>query len=63
MKGEEIKETLAHDAGAYGRCSYCGAYSENPSCLEDNHECMQCHLKNGFSGSFKKPTNDADWVY
>lgn len=60
MKGNEIKGTHAHDAGAYGRCSYCGRYSDNPKCLIFPFYC-ECGRKDGFSGSFKKPDIDSKW--
>ena len=60
MRGSEIYASHWHDAGAYGRCSYCLRYSEDPNCLELDFEC-DCGRKNGYSGSFKKPETDSIW--
>jgi hypothetical protein len=60
MRGEKIKNDLRHDAGAFGRCTYCGRYSDNPNCLEFEYLC-DCGKKRGYSGSFKKPTEESIW--
>jgi len=61
MRGNEIKNSHWHDAGAYGRCSYCGRYSDNIKCLDDAFEC-DCGKRNGYSGSFKAPTKESIWM-
>jgi hypothetical protein len=60
MRGEKIKSTLTHDAGAFGRCSYCGRYSDNPSVLLERIAC-DCGKSGGWSGSFRRPTLDSLW--
>lgn len=60
MRGSEIKGTLRHDAGAFGRCSFCDRYSDDPHCLDDLYMC-QCGKWNGYSGSFKPPKKDSKW--
>ena len=60
MRGDHIKSNHRHDAGAYGRCIYCGRYSESYTCLDSGFLC-QCGKKNGFSGSFKKPNKKSKW--
>jgi hypothetical protein len=59
-KGENIKSSHWHDAGAYGRCSYCFRYSDDINCLDDDYKC-NCGKSNGFTGSFKKPTKESKW--
>jgi hypothetical protein len=61
VRGASIKNTHWHDAGAYGRCSHCGRYSDDAYCLDDRVMC-DCGRKGGFSGSFKKPTKESNWV-
>lgn len=61
MRGEEIEATMAHDAGAYARCSYCGRYSDNPKALQTHGLVCDCGRAFGWSGSFKKPTKDSQW--
>ena len=60
IRGMDIKKSHWHDAGAYGRCSYCGRYSDNINCLNSDFLC-DCLKKNGFSGSFKKPYSKSIW--
>lgn len=60
MRGSDIHASHWHDAGAYGRCSYCLRYSDDPNCLKLDFEC-DCGRKNGYSGSFKKPENKSAW--
>lgn len=65
MRGSEITGTLAHDAGAYARCSYCGRYSDDKDSLIENRfgstlEC-DCGKSDGWSGSFYPPTKDSVW--
>lgn len=60
-RGTDIRATLAHDAGAYARCSWCLRYSDNPKALlKDEHPC-DCGKLHGWSGSFKKPGASATW--
>jgi hypothetical protein len=61
MRGEEIKETLSHGAGAYARCSFCGRYSDHPSSLSKYGWPCDCGNSGGWSGSFVKPTKDSTW--
>jgi len=60
IRGYEIKKAHWHDAGAYGRCSYCSRYSDRPCCLDSRIIC-DCGKSGGFSGSFKPPTKDSIW--
>lgn len=60
MRGEHIKATDFHDAGAYGRCSYCGRYSDNPTILTQKIKC-DCGERYGWSGSFKRPNENSIW--
>jgi len=60
IMGTHIQATLNHDAGAHGRCSYCGRYSINPGVLNGYEKC-DCGKKEGWSGSFKKPTKESKW--
>lgn len=61
MRGDQIKATMAHDAGAYAQCSYCRRYSDNPnSLLREKFPC-DCGDVYGWSGSFKAPTETAQW--
>jgi hypothetical protein len=60
MRGDNIKYTWNHDAGAHGQCSYCGRYSDNSFILTHFIEC-ECGEKDGWSGSFPPPTEDSKW--
>jgi hypothetical protein len=60
MRGEEIKATHFHDAGAFAKCSYCGRYSDKPESLHGYIFC-DCGKKGGWCGSFKKPTEISRW--
>ncbi len=60
MRGENIKQSWDHDTGAYGRCSHCGRYSDDPKCLTDGFKC-NCGMAAGFSGSFKRPLEGSTW--
>lgn len=60
MRGFSIIKEFWHDAGAYGRCSYCGRYSTNIECLTSEYLC-DCGKKRGYSGSFKKPIENSVW--
>lgn len=60
MRGDHIKSTITHDAGAYACCSYCGRYSDSPRSLGFRWPC-ECGEDTGWSGSFKKPNDDAKW--
>jgi hypothetical protein len=60
MKGDKIKKSHWHDAGAYGRCSYCGRYSDDKDCLDSEYLC-DCGKKRGYSGSFVKPIIESIW--
>ena len=55
-----IKRSHMHDAGAYGRCSYCGRYSDNPNILSHKTPC-DCGKIKGWCGSFKKPVKESKW--
>lgn len=59
VRGWNIQKTLSHDAGAFGQC-ICGRYSDIPSILNHEIKC-NCGLKTGWSGSFKKPTEESRW--
>lgn len=61
MRGQEIKATLKHDAGAYARCSYCGRYSDIPGTIQNNLKC-DCGRNDGWSGSFQPPTAVSRWL-
>lgn len=60
MRGDKIKASPAHDAGAFGRCSHCGRYSDNPEVMLGRVIC-ECGKKSGWSGSFKPPTRESEW--
>jgi hypothetical protein len=60
MRGKNIKRTLRHDAGAHGRCSYCGRYSDDPAILGHGVSC-ECGKKDGWSGSFSPPNEGSKW--
>ena len=62
MRGENIKATLRHDAGAFAQCSYCGRYSDYYQLLirYKEYRC-DCGKKEGWSGSFKPPTEQSRW--
>lgn len=59
----KIKSTHRHDAGAYGRCSFCLIYSLDPQIRGRNHRkpCSGCGEEYGYTGSFKKPTVKSKW--
>lgn len=61
MRGDHIKATLQHDAGAYARCSYCGRYSDDPRSLGDRRFQCACGEFYGWSGSFVTPTAESAW--
>jgi hypothetical protein len=60
IRGSQIKKSHWHDAGAYGRCSYCGRYSDNMHCLDSTFVCS-CGSRCGYSGSFRKPDKNSIW--
>jgi len=60
MRGENIKETFFHDAGAEGRCSNCGRYSDSKVCLSKVFTC-DCGKAGYYTGSFKKPNENSKW--
>ena len=60
MRGEKIPNTHWHDGGAYGRCSYCRRYSDNPKILDHKIAC-DCGKKTGWCGSFVKPDEKSVW--
>lgn len=60
-RGFNIGATLIHDAGAYGQCSHCGRYSDNPNVLSHELKC-DCGKNTGWSGSFKRPDADSAWA-
>jgi len=60
IRGEAIKKTLAHDAGAMARCSYCGRYSDDPDSLKQKFMC-ECGTDIGWSGSFMPPMRTSRW--
>jgi len=62
IRGDDIPASHRHDAGAYGRCSFCGRYSDNPQCLSLDFRC-DCGKKNHFSGSFVSPDKNSLWCY
>lgn len=61
MRGSEIKQTPHHGAGAYGRCSYCNRYSDDPNCIYGPHFMCNCGKSHGYSGSFLPPTESSIW--
>lgn len=61
MRGENIKRTLAHDAGAYARCSYCGRYSDNRDSIATAIYPCDCGERHGWSGSFLPPDENSKW--
>lgn len=61
MRGENIRATLEHDAGAYARCSYCGRYSDDPIVLRRPQTRCDCGKAHGWSGSFLRPGPGAKW--
>jgi hypothetical protein len=61
MRGEEIKATLKHDAGAIARCSYCKRYTDDPRALHADPPPCQCGWQYGWSGSFVAPTEASEW--
>lgn len=60
MRGDQIKATQFHDAGAYARRSYCARYSDNPQSLHGRLLC-DCGEIHGWSGSFERPTDASLW--
>jgi hypothetical protein len=64
-RGQCIPETLAHGAGAYARCSFCGRYTANPCALSSGsvqqRAACDCEKPGGWCGSFKPPGPDAKW--
>ena len=56
-----VKATPFHDAGAYGRCSYCGRYSNDPNTLSKDGFPCDCGKTRGWCGSFKSPTSESKW--
>lgn len=61
MRGEHIKATAQHDAGAYARCSHCGRYTDDPRALLADPPPCQCGWQYGWSGSFQRPTEASEW--
>ena len=58
----KIPATSKHDAGAYGRCSYCFRYSRDPHILSHNHgKLCDCGEAHGYSGSFELPNEYSMW--
>lgn len=62
IRGADILANHRHDAGAYGKCSFCGRYSDNHLCLSLGFRC-DCGKKNGFSGSFASPDKNSLWCH
>jgi|APSaa5957512576_1039674.scaffolds.fasta_scaffold55809_3 hypothetical protein len=60
MRGEQIKRAHWHDAGAYGQCSYCERYSDNPKILDHEIPC-DCGKTKGWCDSFESPQPDSIW--
>jgi hypothetical protein len=61
---EVIPATGRHDAGAYARCSFCGRYTIHLQALEKRRVPLcECGRKGGWSGSFKRPAEDAQWSF
>lgn len=60
-RGRSICATSMHDAGAFGRCSYCGRYSDSWDCLARGMFPCDCGKLGGWSGSFVSPNKDAVW--
>ena len=53
---------LLHNEDACARCYYCGRYSDNPKSLSRTMNLVcDCGRILGWSGSFKKPTEDSIW--
>ena len=61
MRGETISETMYHDAGAMVQCSFCGRYSDNYKALVRDDYVCDCGETKGWSGSFKRPTEQSLW--
>ena len=61
MRGEKIKGTMYHDAGAYAQCSHCGCYTDDARALFADPPPCQCGWQYGWSGSFKPPTEASEW--
>ena len=61
MRGNHIKATLKHDAGAYAQCGNCGRYSDNPDSLKRNDLSCDCGKVNWWSGSFVQPKENSLW--
>jgi hypothetical protein len=61
LPGAHIPATLAHDAGAYARCSYCQRYSIDPRTLTAWPPVCDCGNQSGWSGSFFAPTAESQW--
>lgn len=57
----EIKASMLHDAGAYGRCSCCGRYSADRRVLDRPAPACACGSTEGWCGSFVSPGPDAHW--
>ena len=60
-RGAHIKRTLAHDAGAYARCSWCGRYSDRLEALTFERWPCDCGKLHGWSGSFVRPDENSKW--
>ena len=62
MRGDHIKATMHHDAGAYSKCSYCGRYSDiRRTLFSADPPACHCGRKSGWCGSFKPPTELSEW--
>ena len=61
MRGETIKKSARHDAGAYAQCFYCERYTEDHRSLLIKTFMCDCGKSDGWCGSFKPPTEDSKW--
>lgn len=58
-----IRATPTHEAGAYGRCKYCGRYSDNIQCIVRSEIFVcDCGMVGGWKGLFDPPTSESRWI-
>lgn len=60
MRGQHIRSTHTHDAGAFGQCHMCRRYSDNPDCMSLGFVC-DCGASYGYVGNFRRPTANSKW--
>lgn len=61
--GSLLPATLAHDRGAYARCSGCGRYSADRVTIAGGNllQPCDCGRADHWTGSFVTPGPDAEW--